>query len=124
MNMKKRYLYIGYLTYRGIGKEHHTLEVLEAVHKISNLAKKHGRVCEWYCNGRKWNCDNGPLYDMDMFEIDAEKIKTNIFKALRAAKMTEFDWAVGFQNDPRGATVKLYFKAENRLIDLTELLYL
>lgn len=123
MNMKKRYMYIGYLTYRGVDAQHHKLEILQAIKKITALAKKHARVCEWACNGRKWNSDRGPEYTQEMFEIDAEKIKTSILKTLQSAGMTELDWAVNFQNDPRGATVKLYYRADNRLIDLTELLY-
>lgn len=123
--MKHHYLMIGFLTYHGIPKQHHTVKVGHAIAKIARLAKKHRVACEWLCNGRKWNCQHGPEYTQDMFDVDINKIKNNIYKALKLAGMVECDWVVYFQNDPRGATVRLYYRMDGGVLrDLTELFYI
>lgn len=84
-------------------------EAIEAIKKISNLAKKHGRICVWYCNGTKSNPDyfRGEahlIYDMPEYEKDIAKVETKILNLAKTIPGAE----IKFQHDPRGWTVKLY----------------
>jgi len=118
-NLKSYYAIRGFIN---TGDTSH--EEITSIQKIARLARKHRAVCEWVCNGRKWNADRGPEYTQEMFDNDIEKIKSKIFKA----GLPENKYAIDFQNDPRGATVKLYLRNANNSIlglrDITEVLYL
>lgn len=103
---------------------------------IRRLAKKHHRLAEMSCNG--YGYVNGQSYyngtiddyarreygynvksayvedDVDVFDVESERVQKKI------ADIVNFklgkDWHVEFQGDPRGNTVKLFFK--DRYIDI------
>ncbi len=122
--MKNEKTYYAIRGYINTGNTEH--EEIISIQKIARLARKHRLTCEWACNGRKWNADRGPEYTQEMFEIDINKIKARIYKVAKSG-MPETKYAIDFQNDPRGATVKLYLRNANDSIlglrDITDVLY-
>ena len=72
---------------------------LQILAKIDRLAKKYHRFCEDVCNG---------VYDSEEREDQLEEsIKCLIHNLI---KKLSFSVTVKFQNDPRGAEVKLFIK--------------
>lgn len=121
MNKKEKmnYLIRGYI---GVEMEY---KEIEAIQKVARLAKKHRLICEWACNGYKWNNENF-IYDQVEYEKDIAKIENKI--TLLIGKPL---YAIEFQHDPRGWTVKLYHTQAGSkyavipfLKDISELLYL
>jgi len=112
--------------------EGRTFDAIQAIKKISSLAKKHRMRCEWLCNGCKYNYYLSPnipkemLYDQDQFGTDAariafidiEKIENKIKEIAK-----NFGFIIEHQYDPRGATIKLLYN-DTYIKNLTEILYI
>jgi len=110
---------------KGIIGEDMTWEQMEAVGKIGRLARKHRMMCEWLCNGRKYNADHGPEYTQDMFESDISKNVKKIEKIMMigADGVGLPMLTTAYQSDPRGYTVKLYHVVKGVKRDVSECLY-
>ncbi len=112
----------------------------DIIRKVKRLYHKHSRQCENACNGTGYL--NGQTYslgtiddyarreyghnvksgyvkdDVSVFDVEIERIEDKILrllgyttiKPIQQARETMF--RVEFQHDPRGYTVKLYYKEE------------
>lgn len=110
---KTEYAIIGYLQWhRGLSEDpyagNYIDDLLEAINKVRNLSKKHHRLCEDYCNGKFKNID------------EFERKQNAVQDKIRQLCHSLFNVGYGFQNDPRGATVRLFINCK----DMTNLLYL
>lgn len=109
-------------------------ETVEKLLVIARLAKKHHRLAEMACNGegyvrgKLYTCGQVEGYavsaytyhsegvadeSITVFDVESDKVEAKI-KALVSKLGT--GWAVEFQGDPRGNTVKVSYN--NRWINL------
>lgn len=101
-----------------------TLDAIKDIKRIMSLAKKHNTRCEWLCNGtttqrNDWKIQDKYRYTQKQFDIDIDKIETKIKDIAK-----NFGFIIEYQYDPRGATVKLLYKFDNYIKNITDILYI
>ena len=124
-----------------------TFEQVQAINKIRLLTKKHNIQCENSCNGRGYIPRKGMFTlgsedpngeykdykpgfikdDYSVFDKECKNIELKILNAqCEIIENNSYFTKIKFQNDPRGATVKMFYTGTGLTanIDVTDILYI